>query len=66
MLRPVVTLPILHELQSEKYEVEGSGSLIDCLRIEFETWLTGLYIVLGVDTLLTGLATENGLCGLER
>lgn len=62
-----VTLPNLHELQSEKYEGERSDPLTDGLRIEFETWLTGLYIVLGVDTplILVGLATENTLWGLE-
>ncbi len=39
---------------------------MDSLRIGSEAWLSGLYTVLGVATLVTGLATENSLFGLER
>jgi hypothetical protein len=62
----VVTSPVLHELQIEKKETELSGPLANGLRDSPETWLSGLYTVLGVVTLVMGLPTEEVLRGSEQ
>jgi hypothetical protein len=61
-----VTSPVLQELQIEKKDTELSGPLANGLRGGPETWLSELYTVLGVVTLVMGLPAEDVLRGSEQ
>ena len=64
--RADVILPVLHELQSEKYEAELLGALNNGLCNAWGPGLNGLPTALGEVILVRGLPVGDALFGSER
>jgi hypothetical protein len=64
--RADITLPVLHELQSEKYEAELLGALDNGLYNAWGPGLNGLPTALGLVILVIGLPIGDALFGSER